>query len=228
MKKFVIGDIHGAAKALTQCLQRSSFDYQHDMLICLGDVCDGWPESKQAMDELLKIDNLVFVMGNHDQWALDWALTGTADGTWLKQGGESTIKSYADGIPETHISLWQRAVNYYLDENRLFVHAGIEPEAPLEAQGPNTFLWDRNLYRTAMARRLNGNQANITVHDEVYIGHTPIHKYSLEPIHSCEIWMMDTGAGWEGVLTIMDIESKECFKSDVVESMYPIGSGRVK
>ncbi len=45
-KTFVIGDIHGAYRALRQCLERSTFDFEKDRLICLGDVCDGWPETK--------------------------------------------------------------------------------------------------------------------------------------------------------------------------------------
>ncbi len=45
-RTFVIGDIHGAYRALRQCLDRADFDYESDHLICLGDVCDGWPDTK--------------------------------------------------------------------------------------------------------------------------------------------------------------------------------------
>ncbi len=48
-KTFVIGDMHGASRALRQCLERSAFDYATDRLICLGDICDGWPETEEAM-----------------------------------------------------------------------------------------------------------------------------------------------------------------------------------
>lgn len=33
-----MGDIHGAYKALQQCLERSKFNYENDKLIQLGDV----------------------------------------------------------------------------------------------------------------------------------------------------------------------------------------------
>ena len=62
-RTFVIGDIHGACRALRQCLERSSFDYTNDILISLGDVADGWPETKDAIDELLKVKNLVYLLG---------------------------------------------------------------------------------------------------------------------------------------------------------------------
>ena len=55
---FVIGDIHGAYLALRQCLQRSDFDHENDQLICLGDVADGWPQTKECVDELLRINHL--------------------------------------------------------------------------------------------------------------------------------------------------------------------------
>lgn len=228
MRQFVIGDIHGAFKALIQCLERSNFDYKNDQLICLGDVCDGWPETNQAMEELLKINNLEFILGNHDYWTLEWAVHGEATKMWLSQGGDGTVKSYPDGMPERHIQFLQGAHYYFIDNKRLFVHAGFDPEVPIEAQGQEMYLWDRSLFRTAIARFEDKAECKITSYDEVYIGHTPIHQYQMKPMKCCDVWLMDTGAGWEGVLSIMDINSKEVFTSDPVMDMYPTGSGRVK
>lgn len=42
MRRFVVGDIHGAHKALVQCLERSGFNRDEDFLVSLGDLCDGW------------------------------------------------------------------------------------------------------------------------------------------------------------------------------------------
>ena len=55
MKTFCVGDIHGAYKALMQCLHRAQFDYHKDRLIVLGDGCDVFPEVNRCIDELLKI-----------------------------------------------------------------------------------------------------------------------------------------------------------------------------
>ncbi|ELR69525.1 serine/threonine protein phosphatase [Fulvivirga imtechensis AK7] len=228
MRQFVIGDIHGACKALIQCLERSGFDYEHDQLICLGDVCDGWPETNQAIEELLKIQNLVFILGNHDLWALEWATGGEAKNIWLSQGGDATIRSYPDGMPDSHIRLLKEAHYYFDDRKRLFVHAGIDPEVPIEIQSADIFLWDRSLFRRAIANMHEKRECCITGYNEVYIGHTPIHHYQMTPMKCCEIWLMDTGAGWEGVLSMMDINTKEVFISDIVMDMYPKGSGRVK
>ena len=46
-------------------------------------------------------------------------------------------------------------------------------------------------------------------------------------IKACEVWMMDTGAGWSGgVLTMMNIDTKEIFQSDRVDKLYYEYQGR--
>lgn len=225
-RTFVIGDIHGAYRALRQCLERASFDYENDHLISLGDVCDGWPDTKQCIDELLKIKHLIYVLGNHDVWALEWMTLRFADTHWLGQGGAATVRSYQDDIPSQHILFLQEALPYYLFENRLFVHAGIDPFVPLERQDLTIFLWDRNLANTVLSDYAMARENKIMDYDEVYIGHTPIPYH--HPIYSSGVWMMDTGAGWSGVLSMMNIDTKEIITSDPVPTLYPGVTGRKK
>jgi len=40
------------------------------------------------------------------------------------------------------------------------------------------------------------------------------------------IWAVDTGGGWSGKLTIMDIDSYEYRQSDLVPDLYPHIQGR--
>lgn len=223
-RTFVIGDIHGAFRALRQCLQRSSFDYANDRLISLGDVADGWPETRQSIDELLKIAHLTYLLGNHDLWTLEWMESGIIEAIWYEQGGKATVESYGESIPENHLRFLKEALPYYIDDNRLFVHAGFEPKIPIEDQSIQTLLWDRNLARIAYDLYTKNIKGKLTSYREVYIGHTPIpfHK----PINSGDIWLMDTGAGWTGVLSIMNIGTKEIFTSDPVPLLYPGVEGR--
>jgi serine/threonine protein phosphatase 1 len=202
---FVIGDIHGAYHALQQCLERASFDYESDHLICLGDVADGWPQTRQCIDELLTIKNLIYVLGNHDFWTLQWMETGVVEEIWFEQGGKATVASYPEEIPESHIQFLKNALPYYKLNNKLFVHAGIHPGLPLEKQSLQIFLWDRDLAQIAYEFYVNEIAVKLTPFDEVYLGHTPI-PFN-KPIRSGDIWLMDTGAGWSGVLSIMNIET---------------------
>jgi len=72
MNKYVIGDIHGNYRALRQCLERVQFNYDKDILISLGDLCDRNTETREVFNELLKIKNFKMVIGNHDQWMIEW------------------------------------------------------------------------------------------------------------------------------------------------------------
>jgi serine/threonine protein phosphatase 1 len=219
-----MGDIHGAYRALRQCLERSGFDYGNDRLICLGDVCDGWPETRACVDELLKIANLTFLMGNHDWWTLEWMTTGAVESVWFMQGGEATVRSYDDQVPQAHIDFFKDALPYHTEGNKLFVHAGFDPRRELYEQGTDIFLWDRNLARTALDYFIREIETKFTSYDEVYLGHTPVPFQ--HPVRSGDVWLMDTGAGWSGVLSMMDLSTKEIITSDAVPSLYPGIKGR--
>ncbi len=229
MRTFIIGDIHGAYKALVQCFERSGFNPERDRLIALGDVCDGWPQVKESIDELLKVHNLVYIVGNHDQWALDWAIEGKREHLWLKQGGDNTVRSYGPGgMPDEHIKLLTDGRNYFEENLRLFVHAGFEWNKPLGEQGADILLWDRKLIVEAFKKHNSEPDTRFGVFSEIFLGHTPtLNFYVDKPLKLCNVWALDTGAGWSrGRLTIMDLETKEYWQSDEAQSLYPDEPGR--
>jgi serine/threonine protein phosphatase 1 len=227
-RTFVIGDIHGAFLALKECLVLSEFDYKSDRLICLGDVSDGWPDVRQAIDELLKIKNIIYIMGNHDEWTLNWFLSKNSPKIWIAQGGDSTILSYSNGIPDNHINFLKNARDYYIENNRLFVHGGIELDIELEKQQRNVFLWNRTLVQTAAYLTYIGNCSELGSFNEVYVGHTPTLNFnSLIPIKFCNVWLLDTGAGWHGgILSMMEVYTGELFTSHPINELYPKFKGR--
>lgn len=222
MKTFVIGDIHGTHKALVQCLERSGFDCARDRLIALGDVCDGYPDVRQCIDELLKIKNCDYLIGNHDLWALDWATRGIKEDIWLSQGGEHTVASYAgQGMPLAHVALLKNAHRWLEWDNTLFVHGGFDPGRPLSEQSLETLVWDRELINAAWQKYLRRENYRYTQFDEIFLGHTPTQLFnSSKPLKLCNIWDLDTGAGWAGQLTIMDVHTKKYWQSDPVRSLY--------
>ncbi len=222
-RTFVMGDIHGGARAVEQCLERAVFDLQLDRLICLGDVCDGWPETDRAIDILLQVKNLVYLLGNHDFWMLSWIETGVAEDSWVEQGGKATLACYSSGIPPTHHDFLIRALPFYHEEDLLFVHAGFQVQSDIRRQSLTTLLWDRQLASYAL-KQLGRNQPPLTSYREVYVGHTP-HFFGV-PVCGGGVWLMDTGAGWHGQLSLMNIVTKEVFMSDHLPSLYPGIEGR--
>jgi serine/threonine protein phosphatase 1 len=222
-RRWVIGDIHGAHKALIQCLERSAFDLQNDSLICLGDLCDRWPDVNKVFDTLLQVKSRVLLLGNHDLWALEWFTKGNAPGIWLDQGGDITMSAYRQGIPESHIAMLKEALLYFELDNKVFVHAGFNPNMPIQGQAREVLLWDRSLIKSALRHKQNGDEIHLTPYEEVYIGHTPAINFgTTSPVKACEIYLLDTGAGWpEGKLSIMDIDSKEFYQSNLINTLYP-------
>lgn len=59
MRRLAIGDIHGNYRAMLQCLDRCHFDLQNDLLIGLGDYCDGHSQTAEVLLLLNKIPNKV-------------------------------------------------------------------------------------------------------------------------------------------------------------------------
>ena len=236
-KRFVIGDIHGGYKALIQVLKKSKFDYKNDQLICLGDVADGWSEVKEIFEELFKIKNLIYIMGNHDEWLYKYLKFGLLDYMWTSQGGKSTIKSYVDTddkLKVKHLKFLNDALYYYIsDDNKVFVHGGFDWKDLIENQSSQVLIWDRHLieiarYWDSLDKDRTDNNLKVKEFDEVFVGHTTttwLNGKTL-PLHYSNVWDIDTGAGWEGVLTIMDIDTKEYWQSDKVSELYPDEKGR--
>lgn len=227
MKTFVLGDVHGAYRALLQCFERSGFDYDKDGLIVLGDVCDGYPEVRQCIDELLKVKNCDLIIGNHDLWALDWAERGLMPEIWTSQGGNRTIASYGgERMPQAHIDFLKNGKPFLEFRKMLFVHGGYNPAAKLEKQKLEFLTWDRTLLHTAWKRR-HRPECKFGPYEAIFVGHTTTEMYhTLEPVHVCNVWNLDTGAGWSGKLTIMDVETKEYWQSDLTPSLYGGTPGR--
>ena len=62
----------------------------------------------------------------------------------------------------------------------------------------------------------------LKLYDEIYIGHTPVIRFNTDkPMNKHNVWNIDTGAGFDGKITILDIDTKEYWQSDSVPSFYP-------
>lgn len=227
-RRFCCGDIHGGYKALLQVLERSGFDKEKDILIQLGDIADGWSQTYECMEELLTIKNLIPIRGNHDTWLLDWLETGNSPNIWTQQGGLATIESYKQASTAAklrHINFLKSQSMYIIDEdNNAFIHGGY---TSIEGLGHechiDDYTWDRDLIYRAMASRKNDVLPKfLRMYKKVFIGHTSTLKWKTsEPLKACNVWDLDTGAGYLGKLTIMNIDTEEYFQSDFVKDLYP-------
>lgn len=257
MKTYVIGDIHGARLALEQVLIRSPVK-KGDRIIFLGDLVDGWSESYEVIDFILKLQkdyDVINIKGNHDQWFLDYIKTGIHGSNW-QHGARATFESYKKHtsgvplfIPDEHIRFFESQINYFIDDqNRCFVHGGFNRHELINEQHfQHIYYWDRDLWYSALSY-MKGDYPFKTKNNfkEVYIGHTQTTNWDYDernlpkniekgylntpittPMCGAEfIWNLDTGCGYRGKLTIMDIDTKEYWQSDSADTLYPFERGR--
>lgn len=232
----VVGDIHGAARALKQVLERAEFARDVDRLVCLGDVCDGWPETYEVIKTLLTIPDLILLIGNHDEWFLDWITSGMCVHEWYSQGGAATIASYGwdvrsweeaceihspNRVPPEHQALLRSAKMYHVEDGIAFVHGGFMPRHPVEMLPPGGWTWDRHLWSYAGG---HAQQKHVTPYKRVFIGHTATKQDT--PQRRADVWNLDQGCGWDGKLTLMDAYSLNYWQSDSSRELYPGIRGR--
>lgn len=226
METYVLGDIHGAARALAQVLERSPFRPGIDQLIQLGDVADGWPETPRCVELLLAIPNSIWLAGNHDWWLAVWMATKPAEAdvspSWLSQGGRATYDAYRTGPPERidrHFDAFFGKQETYHEDARgnLYVHAGYDPTLPIDEQDPFELFWTRELWRQHL---------RATAYHECFIGHTPTWPAQPAPERRQNVWNVDQGAGFGGRLTLLNVRTKEYVQSDLVTELYPGIQGR--
>ncbi len=239
-RTLVIGDIHGALKALEQVI--AQLDLQSDdRLVFLGDYVDGWSQSAQVIDYLIalgKKQDCLFIKGNHDAWCESWLRDATPDTTWLQHGGQATVDSYhafSAAQKKAHLAFFDAMQLYHVDDlQRLFIHAGFASmHGPAKEHYVTNYSWDRTLWEMALVvdarieRSSKRYPKRLKLFHEIYIGHTPTLNYDVDiPMSACNVWNVDTGAGFLGKLSALDADNKQVWQSDRVTALYPGEKGR--
>lgn len=239
-RTLVIGDIHGALKALKEILGKAKVTAD-DQLIFLGDYVDAWSDSANTLDFLIELKadyNCIFLKGNHDDLLLKWFYTQKVNEKWLMHGGKTTLEAY-ENIDKSHQNLHKAFIekmqDYYIDKaNRLFVHAGFANlHGPEYEFHENTVYWDRTLWEVALATDDNISKSDarypnrLKLFKEIYIGHTPVSRYGqFIPMQVQNVINVDTAAAFKGPLTILDVDTKDYWQSTPVHKLYPLERGR--
>lgn len=68
-KVFVVGDLHGGYELFREKLVLVNFDFEHDLVICVGDLVDRGRANLQCVS-LLDEDWFVSVKGNHEDFCV--------------------------------------------------------------------------------------------------------------------------------------------------------------
>jgi serine/threonine protein phosphatase 1 len=149
---YVIPDIHGRYDLLCAGLAEIAAYSRGKAgaVVTIGDYVDKGPDSKAVVDRLLSGAgeglNLVALKGNHDVLMVDALRDSSKMAAWIAKGGDAALASYGGdpaAVPQTHVDWLGGLRLMHVDAHRLYVHAGVDPEIPLDRQGEATLLWKR-------------------------------------------------------------------------------------
>ncbi|MDE1991850.1 MAG: serine/threonine protein phosphatase [Rhizobiaceae bacterium] len=213
---YVIGDVHGRYDLLSALERKIVTDAAgfpgRKLIVMLGDYIDRGPASAQVVSRLMASPpsgfDRICLTGNHELAMLAYADGELALEDWLALGAEATLASYGADInklrqqypkpkkldiflrtwlPDDHLAFLRRLPILLDTPQALFVHAGIDPEKPIEEQEDDDLVFIRSRFYDS-AQPL----PKLIVH-----GHTPV----VDPETQGLRLNIDTGAFRSGRLT---------------------------
>ena len=216
-----IGDIHGYYNKLQKLLSLIEL-VKEDELIFLGDYVDKGKDSALVIERLIELSNsnkCTFLLGNHDVGAKNFLLHGDDSYVGLETVESYIINEYDQN--EEHKQFFKNLKSYYIDEqDRVFVHGGFTSYRGIGYEPfESNYYWDRTLIESAFAaKNLTPEHINfpnrLRKHKEIYIGHTPTIYYGVEqPMILNNLINIDTGAGLNEYLTVIDINTKQFWQA---------------
>lgn len=223
---YAVGDVHGCADLLDRMheLIREDADAvrcSRRVVVYLGDYVDRGPDSKGVVDRILDAPLDGFeahcLIGNHEEFLIDFLTDIEAGPGWLFNGGHTTLQSYGvdlrpgtdlnygrleelqqqflDALSDEHLAFYRNLEFNHTEGDYFFVHAGVRPGVPLQNQSDEDMLWIRDEFLGSGA-----DFGKMIVH-----GHT----ISWEPEFRNNRIGIDTGAFTSGVLTGLALEGHE-------------------
>lgn len=211
LRLYAVGDPHGCVDRLDALHAMIAEDAAlaaepERAIVYLGDYVDRGRDSRGVIERVLAppiAATTVHLCGNHEAMMLD-ALDHPADEAavvlWLRNGGASTLASYGvtgddappawiGRIPADHLAFLRGLARRHRAGGYLFVHAGVRPGVPLDAQDEEDLIWIREPFLSSDA-----DHGAVVVH-----GHTP----ERAPVVRRNRIGIDTGAVYGGRLTAL-------------------------
>lgn len=215
---FAIGDIHGSLDKLKSLMDNIPYINDKDLFIFLGDYIDRGEQSLESLKyimELSKKENIICLMGNHEQMMLDFFknndlnTTDVYDSIWIDNGGNVTFEQLQhdkDNI-QLYLDFCKSLPCSYQYGNYFFCHGGIDIFKPLEKQTIDDLLWTRI-----------DNMVKYDKDTIIVCGHTPtqmvMNKRNTPLQLSNNIIMCDTGSFMKnGKISCIDVLAKRFYQN---------------
>lgn len=145
-----ITDIHGEKTKLDSILSQIETT-PDDIFVFMGDYIDRGADSKGVVNRIIELgetNNCVYLMGSHEYALLHASTDSYYEFLFENYGGPATVKSYGsfENIFKTHGDFFRNLKFYHLTDKYLFVHAGIDPNYPLEEQDEVDLVYIRSKF----------------------------------------------------------------------------------
>lgn len=205
MAEYVIGDIHGEINELKTIVDKINYEPAQDKLIFVGDYVDRGTNSYQVYKYIRELDNgkNIFLRGNHEEMMIDAVLNENKIDLWYHNGGQKTESSFPNRSDlKAAAHFFDTLPYYHVNQDYIFVHAGINPSKSLEEQTEHDLVWIRQQFLGAKTKDFKENRT-------VVAGHSPVAevKFGENKI------LVDTGAGKGGILSAVNLETKEVYST---------------
>lgn len=109
-RDFVVGDLHGHYKDLTQALEKIKFNKNKDRLFSVGDMINRGPDNVKCL-KLLQKKWFFAVLGNHEILMLNALMNDQCYPEWIKKGGH-----WFEELPPKKQDKIRRLIKKYLSK----------------------------------------------------------------------------------------------------------------
>jgi serine/threonine protein phosphatase 1 len=153
----VIGDVHGQIEKLDAILEqlRRLPDFERRWIVFIGDLVDRGTDPKGVIDRMLSLQrehpSTTAVIGNHElamagalglipapeysDWANQWVQQYGVESTFTSYGAElGDLATLKENLPAEHADFIAQGPWVVEHPQAIFVHAGLDPNQPLELQ----------------------------------------------------------------------------------------------
>jgi len=165
-RKWIIPDLHGCIKTLRYLVEEKIRLEKTDTVYFLGDYIDRGPDSKGVIDYVMSLETSGFnvkpLKGNHEEYLL-LALEKEQNlkqrffffkeknrlfAEWIHHGGRITMKSFDvkdfTRIPGKYIEWMRKLPSFYIGDNYVIVHAGLNFSLKDPFEDVHAMLWARS------------------------------------------------------------------------------------
>ncbi len=204
MKRYAISDIHGCSQSFAALLHKIGLS-KTDELYLLGDYIDRGPDSKGVFDTIMELQKNGYqvhcLRGNHEQLLLDARHDPRAYKTWYLHGGKETLASFGcdapHEFPQRYLDFMDQLDYYFLLDQCILVHAGLNFTAPDPLADTHSMMWIRRWYDNIDRAWLGDRRI---VH-----GHTPTARRQIElqlaAVKTLPVVVIDNGCVYNRVGT---------------------------